>query len=65
MAKHKKQKEEQHLDVVIDKEQEQEQPAETVVIIGTGKGGLEEGKSYIYPISNATILVNKGIAIYK
>lgn len=64
MAKTKKHKEEVE-NLEVDTEQEQEQPAETVVIIGTGKGGLIEGKSYIYPISNATILVNKGIAIYK
>ena len=38
---------------------------ETVTIIGTGLGGLLEGKEYLYPVTNAKILVNKGLAVYK
>lgn len=38
---------------------------ETVTIIGTGLGGLLEGNEYLYPVTNAQILVNKGLAVYK
>lgn len=70
MAKHKKQEEklEEKKEVVIvenNQLQEEDNKIEAVSIIGTGKGGLLEGKEYLYPTYNALILVNKGLAVYK
>lgn len=60
MAKTNKHKAKEQVEVI-----QEEDAIQTVTIIGTGIGGLLEGKEYLYPVSNAEILVNKGLANYK
>jgi hypothetical protein len=60
MAKTNKHKAKEQVEVI-----QEEDAIQTVTIIGTGIGGLLEGKEYLYPVNNAEILVNKGLANYK